>query len=358
VPSKPQSQNRATTSLFASYKQRKSACRLHRRFRQDLLLSSASLSASPEHLVLHGQGVICGGDVSNRHANRYQQPRIAPRAYHQLPRRAGRQIITVSFRLFVLANGVLHEYLGAYHHTEAGVSCQDRHITFFEAIYMLTIPISFFLLRVLVRTIFFFLAATLVESRRLEATYANVSFAVVVLYRVREFNVPTNVYPDHHHIVSSDLHHFHAFCHIVFTSASSVSRIKFAVQATIDLSPPDAGFQDTHRIKLRPPKPTQPVSAAIVTATAAYLATHTLCASPPSIRARMIRRKPAINQTDISIVVPTRLRSQVQHRPSQLLRGAHSLRWYESARHDAAGVLPGFGDGDGHVCWEPFGEAS
>jgi hypothetical protein len=66
---------------------------------------------------------------------------------------------------------------------------------------MLTILFSFFLLRVLVRTILSFLAATLGESRVLEATYANVSFAVVVLYRIRESNVPTNVYPDHRHIV-------------------------------------------------------------------------------------------------------------------------------------------------------------
>jgi hypothetical protein len=135
---------------------------------------------------------------------------------------------------------------------------------------MLTIPISFFLLRVLVRTIFFFLAATLVESRRLEATYANVSFAVVVLYRVREFNVPTNVYPDHQHIISSDLHHSHALSQVVFTSASSVSRIKFAVQATIDLSPPDAETRDMHRNKLRTSQPSQPVSAAIVKGAATF----------------------------------------------------------------------------------------
>jgi hypothetical protein len=185
----------------------------------------------------------------------------------------------------------------------------------------------------------------------------------MLLYRIRESNVPTNVYLDFRSSFSSHLHHFHASSPIVFTSASSVSRSKFAAQATIVLSPPEAVKPDMHRSKLHlhPSQQSQPtkIGAAIVTAAAASLSTIlrspiTIPTQPRAlISPRMIRQKPTINQTNIPIRIPTRLTRQIQHRPSQFLRCTHSLCRNESLRHDAARVLPRFGHGDGHVCWEP-----
>jgi hypothetical protein len=87
-----------------------------------------------------------------------------------------------------------------------------------------------------------------------------------------------------------------------------------------------------------------------------YLQVSTCC--PPTrstnlISPSVIRQKPTVDKSDVAIRIPSRPGSEVQHRAGHLLFVTHPLRWDQSPRHHAAGVLPCFGDGGCHVGWEP-----
>jgi hypothetical protein len=170
----------------------------------------------------------------------------------------------------------LHEYLGAQRHIRAGVSCQDWHISCFRSnqyAYHFSFTCGSWL-----EPFLLFRLPHWWSQRHLKQHF-------MLLYRIRESNVPTNVYLDFRSSFSSHLHHFHASSPIVFTSASSVSRSKFAAQATIVLSPPEAVKPDMHRSKLHlhPSQQSQPTktTTAIVTPAAASLPTIKYSAHPP-----------------------------------------------------------------------------
>jgi hypothetical protein len=79
------------------YKQKKSACRLHRRCLQGLLLSLASLSASPEHLLRGG----VSWDVDDQEAKQYHQSRTAYRPHR--PQQLARLNIVYFFSVICIS---------------------------------------------------------------------------------------------------------------------------------------------------------------------------------------------------------------------------------------------------------------